>query len=171
MARKTIKGLEEIITGLENKLNEYMKIINDRNKQIEQMENIANDKFENSPDYRRMRKEIKGLETVIESHEITIKQKEDSIKSKIYTIEYISRENFELKLENNKLKEEIEELNNMNKVQKLKNERGAGRKERFTIHEKETMKMYRIQGKSIREIADMYSCSVGLIHKIINEQS
>ena len=99
MARKTVKGLEEIIAGLENKLNEYMKLINDRNKQIEQMENIANDKFENSPDYRRMRKEIKGLKTIIESHEITIKQKEDSIKSKMYTIEYISKENFELKIQ------------------------------------------------------------------------
>ena len=66
MARKTIKGLEEIIEGLEKQLNEYRNMINDRNKQIEQMENIANDKFENSPDYRRMRKEIKGLETIIE---------------------------------------------------------------------------------------------------------
>ena len=29
--------------------------------------------------------------------------------------------------------------------------------------------MYRIQGKTIKEIAKMNSCSVGLIHKIINE--
>ena len=33
----------------------------------------------------------------------------------------------------------------------------------------ETMKLYRIQGKTIKEIAEMYSCSVGLVHKIINE--
>ena len=170
MTRKTIKGLEEIIAGLENKLNEYMKIINDRNKQIEQMENIANDKFENSPDYRRMRKEIKGLETIIESHEITIKQKEDSIKSKMYTIEYISKENFELKLENNKLKEEIGELKNINKVQKLKNERGAGRKEIFTEEQKDTVKMLRLQGKSYRAIAKDMNCSVATVHKIINER-
>ena len=170
MARKTVKGLEEIIAGLENKLNEYVKIINDRNKQIEQMENIANDKFENSPDYRRMRKEIKGLKTIIESHEITIKQKEDSIKSKMYTIEYISKENFELKLENNKLKEEIEELKNINKVQKLKNERGAGRKEMFNEEQKTMVKMLRLQGKSYRAIAKDMNCSVATVHKIINEQ-
>ncbi|CAM2079593.1 MAG: RNA polymerase sigma factor 70 region 4 type 2 domain-containing protein [uncultured Clostridium sp.] len=170
MARKTVKGLEEIIAGLENKLNEYMKLINDRNKQIEQMENIANDKFENSPDYRRMKKEIKGLETIIESHEITIKQKEDSIKSKMYTIEYISKENFELKLENNKLKEEIEELKNINKVKKLKNERGAGRKEMFTEEQKAIAKMLRLQGKSYRAIAKDMNCSVATVHKIINEQ-
>ncbi|WP_133017059.1 hypothetical protein [Clostridium cuniculi] len=170
MARKTIKGLEEIIEGLEKKLNEYRNMINDRNKQIEQMENIANDKFENSPDYRRMRKEIKGLETIIESHEITIKQKEDSIKSKMYTIEYISKENFELKLENNKLKEEIGELKNINKVQKLKNERGAGRKEMFTEEQKARVKMLRLQDKSYRAIAKDMKCSVATVHKIINEQ-
>ena len=36
MARKTIKGLEEIIVDLEKRLNEYKDIINARNKQIEQ---------------------------------------------------------------------------------------------------------------------------------------
>ena len=77
-----------------------------------------------------------------------------------------------------KLKSEIQKLKNENnklkssKVvsdKKIHNERGAGRKERFSEQEKETMKMYRIQGKTIKEIAEMYSCSVGLIHKIINE--
>lgn len=29
--------------------------------------------------------------------------------------------------------------------------------------------MYRIQGKTIKKIDEMCSCSVGLIHKIINE--
>ena len=29
--------------------------------------------------------------------------------------------------------------------------------------------MYRVQGKTIKEIAELYKCSVGLIHKIINE--
>lgn len=156
MARKTIKGLEEIIEGLENKLNEYKGIINDRNKQIEQMQGIADNSFENSPTYVQMDKEIEYLKTVIKGHEITIKAKDDTIKNNRYTIQKLLKENEELKSD---------------KVQKIKNERGAGRKERFTIHEKETMKMYRIQGKSIREIANMYNCSVGLIHKIINEQS
>ena len=75
------------------------------------------------------------------------------------------------------LKNEIQKLKNENKTLKSKgkniavvhNERGAGRKERFSDQEKEMMKMYRIQGKKLREIAEMYNCSVGLIHKIINE--
>lgn len=77
-----------------------------------------------------------------------------------------------------KLKSEIQKLKNENKllksnnaaaIIKVHNERGAGRKERFSDQEKEMMKMYRIQGKTIKEISEMYSCSVGLVHKIINE--
>lgn len=83
--------------------------------------------------------------------------------------------------ENVKLKEEIQKLKSENKLlkekkgvsstksNKVKNERGAGRKAKFTEQDRETIKLYRIQGKTIKEIAEMYSCSVGLIHKIINE--
>lgn len=45
----------------------------------------------------------------------------------------------------------------------------TGRKERFTSAEKELIKMYKVQGKSIRAIAGELNCSIGLIHKIINE--
>lgn len=61
------------------------------------------------------------------------------------------------------------------KVHKLINEkhnaRGAGRKPRFTENEEETIKMYRLQGKTIKEIADMFGCSAGLIHKVISENN
>lgn len=49
-----------------------------------------------------------------------------------------------------------------------KNERGAGRKDRFTDQEKEMIKMYRFQGQTLNELAKSFNCSVGLIHKIIN---
>lgn len=70
-----------------------------------------------------------------------------------------------------KLEKQIEDLkrNNTSTVQKIKNERGAGRKERFSDKQKEEIKDYRSQGKSIREIAQIYKCSTGLIHKLINE--
>ena len=43
-------------------------------------------------------------------------------------------------------------------------------KARLNKMEKETMKMYRLQGLTIKEIATMYECSVGLVHKLINEK-
>lgn len=97
-----------------------------------------------------------------------------------YAIEAVKRGKIIEKQEKEiqKLKGEIQKLKNENRAlksnkvvsdKKIHNERGAGRKERFSEQEKEMMKMYRIQGKTIKEIAQMYSCSVGLIHKIINE--
>lgn len=77
------------------------------------------------------------------------------------------------------LEEEIQQLKHENELlrsnrdisnKKVHNERGAGRKAKLTNQEKEMIRMYRIQGKTIKEIAEIYSCSVGLIHKIINEK-
>ena len=65
---------------------------------------------------------------------------------------------------------EIEELKSNNVVNKLKNERGAGRKEMFTEEQKARVKMLRLQGKSYRAIAKDMNCSVATVHKIINEQ-
>lgn len=225
MARKTIKELEEIIKDLENRLNEQYKINIELHNKISQMQDLANDSFENSTMYIQVGKEIEQLKAIIKLNETNIKAKEDTIKKQSHTIQKLLKDNEELKNnsiqelkdENKKHLEKIKELEeNLHKssyykegdyaiqalergriieqqekeIQKLKNEnkllknnkpgrstenkkahneRGAGRKEKFSIQEKETMKMYRIQGKTIKEIAELYSCSVGLIHKIINE--
>ena len=154
MARKTIKGLEVIITDLEKRLNEQNKINVELHNKISQMQ--PDDKFENSPIYHQMVKEIEQLKTVIRLNEINTKSKEDTIKRDRDTIQ--------------KLLKEIEELKSSNVVNKLKNERGAGRKEMFTEEQKARVKMLRLQGKSYRAIAKDMNCSVATVHKIINEQ-
>ncbi len=156
MARKTIKGLEVIITDLEKRLNEQNKINVELHNQISQMQMIADDKFENSPIYHQMVKEIEKLKAIIRLNEINTKSKEDTIKRDRDTLQ--------------KLLKEIEELKSNNVVNKLKNERGAGRKEMFTEEQKARVKMLRLQGKSYRAIAKDMNCSVATVHKIINEQ-
>ena len=156
MARKTIKGLEVIITDLEKRLNEQNKINVELHNQISQMQMIPDDKFENSPMYHQMVKEIDQLKAVIRLNEINIKSKDDTIKRDRDTIQ--------------KLLKEIKELKSNNVVNKLKNERGAGRKEMFTEEQKARVKMLRLQGKSYRAIAKDMNCSVATVHKIINEQ-
>ena len=156
MARKTIKGLEVIITDLEKRLNEQNKINVELHNQISQMQMIDDDKFENSPIYHQMVKEIEKLKAIIRLNEINTKSKEDTIKRDRDTIQ--------------KLLKEIEELKSNNVVNKLKNERGAGRKEMFTEEQKARVKMLRLQGKSYRAIAKDMNCSVATVHKIINEQ-
>ena len=156
MARKTIKGLEVIITDLEKRLNEQNKINVELHNKISQMKIIADDKFENSPMYHQMGKEIEQLKSVIRLNEINTKSKDDTIKRDRDTIQ--------------KLLKEIEELKSNNFVNKLKNERGAGRKEMFNEEQKARVKMLRLQGKSYRAIAKDMNCSVATVHKIINEQ-
>lgn len=156
MARKTIKGLEVIITDLEKRLNEQNKINVELHNQISQMQMMADDKFENSPMYRQMNSEIEQLKAIIRLNEINTKSKEDTIKRDRDTLQ--------------KLLKEIEELKSNNVVNKLKNERGAGRKEMFTEEQKARVKMLRLQDKSYRAIAKDMNCSVATVHKIINEQ-
>ena len=154
MARKTIKGLEVIITDLEKRLNEQNKINVELHNKISQMQ--PDDKFENSPIYHQMVKEIEKLKAIIRLNEINTKSKDDTIKRDRDTIQ--------------KLLKEIEELKSNNVVNKLKNERGAGRKEMFNEEQKDRVKMLRLQGKSYRAIAKDMNCSVATVHKIINEQ-
>ena len=154
MARKTIKGLEVIITDLEKRLNEQNKINVELHNKISQMQ--PDDKFENSPIYHQMVKEIEKLKAIIRLNEINTKSKGDTIKRDRDTIQ--------------KLLKEIKELKSNNVVNKLKNERGAGRKEMFTEEQKARVKMLRLQDKSYRAIAKDMKCSVATVHKIINEQ-
>ena len=154
MARKTIKGLEVIITDLEKRLNEQNQINVELHNKISQMQ--PDDKFENSPIYHQMVKEIEKLKAIIRLNEINTKSKDDTIKRDRDTIQ--------------KLLKEIKELKSNNVVNKLKNERGAGRKEMFTEEQKARVKMLRLQDKSYRAIAKDMKCSVATVHKIINEQ-
>ena len=154
MARKTIKGLEVIITDLEKRLNEQNKINVELHNKISQMQ--PDDKFENSPIYHQMVKEIEKLKAIIRLNEINTKSKDDTIKRDRDTIQ--------------KLLKEIKELKSNNVVNKLKNERGAGRKEMFTEEQKARVKMLRLQDKSYRAIAKDMNCSVATVHKVINEQ-
>ena len=80
-------------------------------------------------------------------------------------IKELENELLEYKKAYEELKTTVQELKNEHKH----NERGAGRKAKFTSEEIAEIKAYKEQGKSIRAIATMFNCSVGLVHKLINE--
>lgn len=67
------------------------------------------------------------------------------------------------------LEQRIIELESFDSVHKIKNERNAGRKRKFTLDEIAIIDMLHLQGKSIRAIAKEMNCSVGLVHKLLNE--
>ena len=66
----------------------------------------------------------------------------------------------QLRKENEDLKEQIRKLRS----------RGAGRKTMFNAYQISNMKNSRKQGKTYKQISEIYNCSTSLIHKLINEK-
>lgn len=86
-------------------------------------------------------------------------------KLSLYVQELIG-ENEQLRFENDILRKENKELSS---AMRVKNERGAGAKSKFNDEQILEIKRLRATGESIRKIAKEYNCSVGLVHKLINE--
>lgn len=84
--------------------------------------------------------------------------------------EIIEQLKAELKETNDKLKAAEEKNKKYEALLNTHNERGAGRKRKFTDSEIATIMMYRIQGMTYQSIADMFNCSVGLIHNLTKEE-
>ena len=153
--KQCIARLQKELQKAKNDLEEYKALSSKYNAEILEMQERADKGFLNSSDYIQMNNKIDYLEKQNKQLETRNKSLDDKVQKLINEIDkYKSDDN-------------IHKLNN--ETVKVHNERGAGRKTKFSEQEKETIKMYRIQGKTIKEIAQMYNCSVGLIHKLINE--
>lgn len=166
------------VQKLKNELKRYKEEI-DRLQEAYEMSKYWNDKNNvneltiRATNQKREIEELKERLKIAEHFndlnnvgEVTLRatQRGETIKKQEKEIQKLKNEIQKLKDENKLLKR-----NSSGKAIKAHNERGAGRKERFSEQDKEMMKMYRIQGKTIKEISEMYQCSVGLVHKIINE--
>lgn len=152
--KQYITRIEKELQQAKKELKEYKELCNKLNAEILQMQERADKDYANSSDYKQMNKRVEFLETrnkMLESNNNSLNGKVQNLINEIKGKDNSSN---------------IQELI----IEKQHNERGAGRKTRFTDQEKETVKMYRLQGKTIKELAEMFCCSVGLIHKLINEQ-
>ncbi|MEG2540097.1 MAG: hypothetical protein RSA01_10930 [Clostridium sp.] len=74
------------------------------------------------------------------------------------------------KLVDENYKRTMEDLDGIKKNSFMHNARGAGRRARFSDAQVEEIKKLRDDGNTIKEIATRFECSVGLIHKLINEK-
>lgn len=160
MAKETQK------VKIERLENEIQKLIDEKKLLMEQMDklykelshknNASDNDFSNSPYFQQLNNELNTLKE----------------KSRIYENRCNNAEN-RGKAKDKQIKEleiQIQQLNNENihSVHK-KNERGAGRKTKFTNKQIEQI----IQDRkllTIKQLAEKYNCSVGLIHKLINEK-
>ena len=155
MARETQK---DKIERLEKEIEQWRELCSKLNKEISSMKEKAEIDFENSPTFIQYTKRIELLEGQNEAYRLSVEHEKKMRKALV--------DNYEPEIK--RLNEEVQKLKNENR-EKIHNERGAGRKSRFTEQEKESIRMYRLQGKTIKEIAEMFSCSVGIIHKLIHE--
>ncbi|MGL5567789.1 MAG: hypothetical protein ACRDB9_00960 [Cetobacterium sp.] len=158
----TVKPLKNINTELQEKINNIAKLfgydpeeINKDNSLIEKEINELKDKlrvaehFNKQSNVDMLAERASKRGRIIDEQNIEIEQLRNDVE---------------------KLKKEIHKLKNeRNNIELGKNERGAGRKSLFSDDDKKKIKDYRKNGKTIKEISELYCCSVGLIHKIINE--
>ena len=63
----------------------------------------------------------------------------------------------------------IERIDFLENKYEKSNNRNAGRKSIFTDYDIEVIKVYRVQGHTIKQLATMFNCSVGTIHKILSK--
>lgn len=62
---------------------------------------------------------------------------------------------------------EVRELKNILNIQKPQYDKKRGRKNKFEAHDIESMKFYRFQNKTYREIAEIFKCSPATVHNLI----
>lgn len=155
MARETQKAK---IERLEKEIEMWRELCSKMQKELSEFKELADDSYEKSSTYIQQCKRIELLEEQNEADRLSVEHEKKMRKALV--------DNYEPEIE--RLNEEVQKLKSENKV-RTHNERGAGRKSIFTEQEKESIRMYRLQGKTIKELAEMFSCSVGIIHKLIHE--
>lgn len=143
MAKETQKAK---IERLENELLAAHKVIAEQNDYINKIQAAADESFSNSPYKKQLEDKINMLEMKLKSAQAGKEHAEKMAKAK-----------------DERLQEALKGNENAKHYKKL------GRKAKFTDAEIQAIKMVRLQGKSYREIAKQFDCSVGIVHKLINE--
>ncbi len=115
-----------------------------------------------------LKSKIDCLNDVIARLERNNKRLEDDVEK--YKKDYLYYFNEYLKLKDKDFKRNLDEMDQLKKNSLMHNARGAGRKAKFTDDQVDEIRRLREDGNTIKEIAKRYNCSVGLIHKLINEK-
>ena len=160
MVKETQK---EKINRLENELAEYKRLLDEctsaKNEDIQELK-IENDRLN-----------IELAHKICEKNDL--KKECEELRARLRTAEHFNDQNNISMLairacrQSSRIKELEEEIHKL-KNEHVKNERGAGRKPKL-IDKKEEIKQLRKEGMKIQELANKYGCSVGKIHKLINE--
>lgn len=154
MAKETMKVK---IERLEQEKQADFKRIDALNKEIIEMQEKADQEFGNSPWKKQLEDQIDFQNSKITTLEGRLKQQ---ISKNDALIDGIEERDQEIRF----LKEKISQLESQG-VQKVHNERKAGRKPKIDENTAILIQMYRAQSKTIKEIAKILNLSAGSVHK------
>ena len=157
---KLIDGFKSVASDLYSKDHYYYITLGSTNK-----DSVVDDK---SNEVAELKQKVACLNDIIARLEARNKKLESDVDR--YREDYLYYHGEWAKLVDENFKRTMEDLDGINKNSFMHNARGAGRRARFSDEQVMEIKKLRESGNTIKEIATRFECSIGLIHKLINEK-
>ena len=159
--QKLMDGFKSVASDLYSSGNYYYITVDTSKKE-------SRDDKSYEVEIEELKKKIDCLNDIIARLEKRNKRLEEDVEK--YRKDYLYYFDEYSKLRDKDFNRTLEEINNLKKNSLIHNARGAGRKAKFTDDQVDEIRRLREDGNTIKEIANRYNCSVGLIHKLINEK-
>lgn len=147
--KEKIARLEAENEQLKKKIDDYIQLLNDADNRIAELGNVQDNNFEKSSYYKQM---LRDIETQTMRADTYKKRLDRSLNTQ------------------SQQAEKLEQLQKLIIEQSTKNPRGAGRKPVLSEDDKETVRLLREQGHSMRAIAKEMGCSVATISNVIRNK-
>ena len=159
-----------VMWGFNHKSDRFLNLSTKRfQKLMDGFKSVASDLYSSGNYYYITVDTSKKESRDDKSYEVEIEELNKKIACLNDIIARLEARNNRLEQEVNKYKDFKRNLDDLKKGVLIHNARGAGRKAKFTDKQIEEIRRLREDGNTIKEIANRYNCSVGLIHKLINE--
>ena len=159
-----------VMWGFNHKSDRFLNLSTKRfQKLMDGFKSVASDLYSSGNYYYITIDTSKKESRADKSYEVEIEELNKKIDCLNDIIARLEARNNRLEQEVNKYKDFKRNLDDLKKGVLTHNARGAGRKAKFTDKQIEEIRRLREDGNTIKEIANRYNCSVGLIHKLINE--
>ena len=160
-----------VMWGFNHKSDRFLNLSTKRfQKLMDGFKSVASDLYSSGNYYYITIDTSKKESRADKSYEVEIEELNKKIDCLNDIIARLEARNNRLEQEVNKYKDFKRNLDDLKKGVLIHNARGAGRKAKFTDKKIEEIRRLREDGNTIKEIANRYNCSVGLIHKLINEK-
>ena len=158
-----------VMWGFNHKSDRFLNLSTKRfQKLMDGFKSVASDLYSSGNYYYITVDTSKKESRADKSYEVEIEELNKKIDCLNDIIARLEARNNRLEQEVNKYKDFKRNLDDLKKGVLIHNARGAGRKAKFTDKQIEEIRRLREDGNTIKEIANRYNCSVGLIHKLIN---